>query len=160
MNNESVTTSKVETPRDCHSSRSVKDPTSCGYQPGFHVSPRRILCVDNDVAGASLLGGILESEGYSVVLKHGPFEALQCNLSSIDLAVFDSYARDEWQRATSACKSFGGKVSYHFAKWIYLVFVSRGSNALFSMCRQRGVDLHATRHHSDVLGPKRDSRLR
>ena len=76
MNNELVMNSRVET-------------TTRDSQPGCQVSPRRILCVDDDVAGARLLGGILESEGYSVVLKHCPFEALQCNFASFDLAVFD-----------------------------------------------------------------------
>ena len=138
MNNEPVTTSNVETPRDCHSSRSVKDPTSCGYQPGFHVSPRRILCVDDDVAGASLLGRILESAGYSVVLKHGPFEALQCNLSSIDLGVFDFHmpgmnGRELLLRARALGAKFpiilrSGSIS----------FLSHEDRTLFSRCVDKG----------------------
>ena len=138
MHNEPVTTSKVQTPRDCHSSRSVKDPTSCRCQPGFHLSPLRILCVDDDVAGASLLGGILESEGYSVVLKHGPFEALQCNLSSIDLAVFDFHmpgmnGRELLLRARALGANFpiilrSGSIS----------FLSHEDRTLFSRCVDKG----------------------
>jgi CheY-like chemotaxis protein len=89
MNNEFVMKSRVETTRDGRSSRRVIDSTPCGCQPGCHVSPRHILCVDDDVVGTRLFGRILELAGYSVVLKHCPFEALQCNFASFDLAVFD-----------------------------------------------------------------------
>jgi RNA polymerase sigma factor (sigma-70 family) len=53
------------------------------------VVRRRILCVDDDQVGSRLCGKILEEEGYSVVLRHCPLEALRCDFSRVDLAILD-----------------------------------------------------------------------
>ena len=53
------------------------------------ITQKRILCVDDDQVGSLIRGDILESEGYSVVTKYCPVEALSCDLSRFDLAVVD-----------------------------------------------------------------------
>ena len=53
------------------------------------IVQKRILCVDDDQVGSLIRGNILESEGYSVVTKYCPVEALNCDLSRFDLAVVD-----------------------------------------------------------------------
>lgn len=55
-----------------------------------YMSPiYHILCVDDEVIGTKLRGEILRDHGYSVVLYHCPFAALQCDFSVFDLAVLD-----------------------------------------------------------------------
>jgi CheY-like chemotaxis protein len=49
----------------------------------------RILCVDDDVIGTQIRGEFFEALGYSVVLYNSPLAALSCDLSTIDLGVFD-----------------------------------------------------------------------
>jgi CheY-like chemotaxis protein len=49
----------------------------------------RILCVDDDIAGATIRGQILKEEGYFVVTYHCPLAALHCDLSTFSLAVID-----------------------------------------------------------------------
>lgn len=48
-----------------------------------------ILCVDDEIIATRLRGAILEQQGYSVVICHHPQEALQCDLSTVDLAIVD-----------------------------------------------------------------------
>ena len=134
--------SRLETTRNGHSSRSVTNPTPSGCQPGCHVSPRRILCVDDDVVGASLLGGILESVGYCVVLKHCPFEALQCNFASFDLAVFDFHmpgmnGRELFLRARASGAK--GPIILRSAS---TSFLSHEDRTLFSRCIDKGESIH------------------
>lgn len=50
---------------------------------------RRILCVDDEIAGTRIRGEILEKHGYSVALYHCPSAVLRCDLSLFDLAVVD-----------------------------------------------------------------------
>jgi CheY-like chemotaxis protein len=50
---------------------------------------RRILCVDDNLLKLTLRGKILELWGYSVVLLSGPKQALDCDLSTFDLAILD-----------------------------------------------------------------------
>ena len=49
----------------------------------------RILCVDDDIAGTTIRGQILEEQGYLVVLYHCPLAAIHCDLSTFSLAVID-----------------------------------------------------------------------
>jgi CheY-like chemotaxis protein len=56
---------------------------------GERSPQRRLLCVDDDVAGTTIRGQILESEGYAVVLKFCPLDALNCDLAGFDLAIVD-----------------------------------------------------------------------
>jgi CheY-like chemotaxis protein len=48
-----------------------------------------ILCVDDEVLGTSLRGEILKERGYIVTLCNCPVAALQCDLSTFDLAILD-----------------------------------------------------------------------
>jgi CheY-like chemotaxis protein len=48
-----------------------------------------ILCVDDEIIGTRLRGEILEERGYVVTLCHCPLAALQCDLSTFDLAILD-----------------------------------------------------------------------
>ena len=41
------------------------------------------------MVGTTIRGEILESEGYAVVLKHCPFDALRCDFTAFDLAIID-----------------------------------------------------------------------
>jgi CheY-like chemotaxis protein len=50
---------------------------------------KRILCVDDNELELTLRGKILELQGYSVVLLSCPIQALRCDLSTFDLAIFD-----------------------------------------------------------------------
>jgi CheY-like chemotaxis protein len=56
-------------------------------QPFF--AQKRILCVDDNVPALLLRGKILELQGYTVVLLSCPIQALQHDLSSVDLAILD-----------------------------------------------------------------------
>jgi CheY-like chemotaxis protein len=53
------------------------------------IRKRRILCVDDEIAGTTMRGEILKGHGYSVVLYHCPLAALSCDLSAFDLALLD-----------------------------------------------------------------------
>jgi CheY-like chemotaxis protein len=59
------------------------------WEPLNSAVKKRILCVDDEMIGLIIRGQIFEDEGYSVVVKMCPFEALRCNLSEFDLAVVD-----------------------------------------------------------------------
>jgi CheY-like chemotaxis protein len=50
---------------------------------------QRILCVDDEIAGARLRVKVLEHHGYSVTLYHFPLAVLSCDLSEFDLAILD-----------------------------------------------------------------------
>jgi CheY-like chemotaxis protein len=54
-----------------------------------HGRKHRILCVDGEIQGTRIRGGLLEEHGYSVVLCHSPLAALRCDLSLFDLAIVD-----------------------------------------------------------------------
>lgn len=49
----------------------------------------QIICVDDDAIGLQCRGELFEELGYSVVLYNSPFAALNHDLSSFDLGVFD-----------------------------------------------------------------------
>jgi CheY-like chemotaxis protein len=48
-----------------------------------------LLLVDDDQTGLYLRGHILEQAGYTVTLRSDPKHALQCDMSSFDLAIVD-----------------------------------------------------------------------
>jgi CheY-like chemotaxis protein len=48
-----------------------------------------ILCVDDEILGATMRREKLKEHGYSVVLYHCPLAALRCDLSRFDLAILD-----------------------------------------------------------------------
>jgi CheY-like chemotaxis protein len=50
---------------------------------------KRILCADDNVPELTLLGKILELQGYSVVSLSCPIEALGWDLATFDLAILD-----------------------------------------------------------------------
>jgi CheY-like chemotaxis protein len=122
--------------------RSVINPTPCGCQPGCHVSPRRILCVDDDVPGTSLLGAVLESEGYSIVLKHCPFEAIRSNLAAFDLAVFDFHMPGMNGRELLLRARALGATCPIILRSGSTSLLSHDDRTLFSRCVDKGESIH------------------
>jgi CheY-like chemotaxis protein len=50
---------------------------------------KRILLVDDEEVGTRMRGELLQAQGYSVVVKYSPFEALIFKPSEFDLAIID-----------------------------------------------------------------------
>jgi CheY-like chemotaxis protein len=66
--------------------RSGKEPVKNSPMQG---NQHRILCVDDDIMGATMRAQILRERGYLVVVYHSPLAVLGCDLSPFDLAILD-----------------------------------------------------------------------
>jgi CheY-like chemotaxis protein len=99
--------------------------------------------VDDEVVGAAIRGQILEAEGYAVVLKYCPFEALSCDLSTFDLAVID------FEMSGMNGRELFLRMRAQGARFPILLlssassFLSREDRVLFSRCINKGESVRA-----------------
>lgn len=111
-------------------------------QEGALAERMRLLCVDDDILGAEIRGQILESEGYSVVLKHCPLDALTCDFSIFDLAVVDfEMPKMNGRELLLRMRAMGASFPIILLSGLS-PFLSFDDRVLFSRCLDKGEPVH------------------
>lgn len=112
----------------------------------------RILCVDDEVVATTLRGEIFREQGYSVILFHCPFKALESDLTAVDLAVLDFHMPGmNGRELLLRIRALGAPYPDHPTYWMLGNTLHRRPRTFLAMPRQGRAGPRLTGQHLEVF---------